>query len=459
MATKNQSPFIRGIENRLSAIFDEDMKQHDRTKVPDVPLKENDSLKEVSVEADVPRLHQDDSKKNIETSEPIKIAKSPFLQGIENRLDSIFDTLEKQPDRAEVPDIHVPQDDPLQEVLIDPDISQIQDDGKKGFKIDEVLKIEPFQSHSENGIEDRLDDALEPEISGVHQSEEIDPLKEITIKTNISGMHQEDVIKNADTDESIGVTIESSVGHEKENHLHVLVDSTIPDHTEEAVIQNLSEDKNLEEIEAKTTVSDGKDEKAERFEKPFDELITSAPIWDSLLKDLKSTVLSIEWEMTDQIMAKFDQEVNKLSSLFAEDKIILSFLRILRFLGRYIQVKGLEAHYGSVKLLLSIYDDLERVLLTRDMEETKKREILLEDINKYREWVETVDLGVRETDTLDREDKLSEDIKSKTQERDGKFVITEPNEAFACALDEIKKLICAEFSALRAEIKLWRQGQ
>jgi hypothetical protein len=197
--------------------------------------------------------------------------------------------------------------------------------------------------------------------------------------------------------------------------------------------------------------------------------------------------------MTDQIMAKFDQEVSKLSILFAEDKIILGFLRILRFLGRYIKVKGMEAHYVSVKLLLSIYDDLERVLLTRDMTETKKREILLEDINKYREWVEAVDLVIREGDRWDREEMPSEDAKSKTHERDGEYVITEPSvlsrtqevteetpinlskkddtssvvadtgitphEAFAYALDEIKKVISAEFSALRAEIKLWRQGQ
>jgi hypothetical protein len=33
-----------------------------------------------------------------------------------------------------------------------------------------------------------------------------------------------------------------------------------------------------------------------------------------------------------------------------------------------------------------------------------------------------------------------------------------PHEAFAFALEEIKKTIKAEFEALRAEIKLWRQG-
>jgi Flp pilus assembly protein TadB len=34
-----------------------------------------------------------------------------------------------------------------------------------------------------------------------------------------------------------------------------------------------------------------------------------------------------------------------------------------------------------------------------------------------------------------------------------------PHEAFAYALEEIKNLIQAEFRALRAEIKLWRESK
>jgi hypothetical protein len=232
----------------------------------------------------------------------------------------------------------------------------------------------------------------------------------------------------------------------------------------------------------------------ERFEKLFGELITSTSIWYSPLKDLKSTVLSIEWEMTDQIMEKFDQEVVKLSNLFAEDKIVLGFFKILRFLGKYIKIKGMEAHHVSVTLLLSIYDDLENVLLTRDMTDDRKREILLADINKYKGWVETVDLDIRDEDKWDKkEEKPAKDAKTPVPENRGISVTAEPtvssdnqgvtteeaiqlskkddssssvvdtgitpHEAFACAVDEIKKMISAEFSALRAEIKMWRQGQ
>jgi hypothetical protein len=165
---------------------------------------------------------------------------------------------------------------------------------------------------------------------------------------------------------------------------------------------------------------------------------------------------------------------------------------ILRFLGRYIKAKGIEAHYVSIKLLLSVYDDLERVLLTKEMTGTKKHAVLLGNIGKYREWVETVDLTVRQEDKWAGGGMPPEAAKQAIPDRHEEDVITEPiiiskiqertmeetkrpskdevssldpisgmtpHEAFAYALDEIKKVISAEFSALKAELKLWRQGQ
>ena len=34
-----------------------------------------------------------------------------------------------------------------------------------------------------------------------------------------------------------------------------------------------------------------------------------------------------------------------------------------------------------------------------------------------------------------------------------------PHEAFAYALDELKNILKSEFSAIRAELRMWRQGQ
>ena len=485
-----QSSFVRGIEERLDAIFESDNRQPDQAEADRHNLKEDDPLKEVTVGPDISGVDQADGKKDFKAGEAIDSTPSQLLQGIDKRLDAIFESDKKQPDQAEADILDLKEDDPLKEVTVGPDISGVdQTDGKKDFRIDDTIELKPSQLLQ--GIDDRLDAIFGAEISGMHHLEEDDPLKEVAIETNVSDTYQDDGKRDFKIDETIGMTAEPSFGHERENHL-ISEDSNMPDHAEEAGIHNIPGPESLKKAVAETELSNERNDKVERFEQLFEELVTSTSIWYSPLKDLKSTVLSIEWELTEEIMEKFDNEINKLSKLFAEDNIVLGFLRILRFLGRYIKVKGIEAHYVSIKLLLSVYDDLERVLLTREITEAKKHAVLLGNIEKYREWVETVDLATPVEGKWVREEIPSEDVKKTIPERHKEDVIIEPvivsntkeitmeesihpskdevssldsisgmtpHEAFAYALDEIKKVISAEFSALKAELKLWRQGQ
>jgi len=485
-----QSSFIRGIENRLDAIFESDNKQSDQGEADILDLKENDPLKEITIERVISGVDQAAGKKDFKVDEAIDSTPSQLLQGIDSRLDAIFESDNKQSDQAEADTLDLKENDPLKEVNVGPDISGVdQADDKKDFKIDDTIESTPSQLLQ--GIDDRLDAIFGAEISGMHHLEEDDALKEVTMGTDVSDMYQDDGKRDFKIDETIGMTAEPSFGHERENHL-ISEDSNMPDHTQEAGIHNIPGPESPKKAVAELELSNERDDKVERFEQLFEELVTSTSIWYSPLKDLKSTVLSIEWELTEEIMEKFDDEINKLSKLFAEDNIVLGFLRILRFLGRYIKVKGIESHYVSIKLLLSVYDDLERVLLTREITEEKKHAVLLGNIEKYRVWVETVDLATPEESKWVGEEIPSEDVRKTIPERHKEDVITEPvivsetkeitmeesirpskdevssldsisgmtpHEAFAYALDEIKKVISAEFSALKAELKLWRQGQ
>ncbi len=485
-----QSSFIRGIENRLDAIFESDNKQPDQAEADIHNLKEDNPLKEVTNERVISGVDQAAGKKDFKVDEAIDSTPSQLLQGIDSRLDAIFESDNKQSDQAEADTLDLKENDPLKEVNVGPDISGVdQADDKKDFKIDDTIESTPSQLLQ--GIDDRLDAIFGAEISGMHHLEEDDALKEVTMGTDVSDMYQDDGKRDFKIDETIGMTAEPSFGHERENHL-ISEDSNMPDHTQEASIHNIPGPESPKKAVAELELSNERDDKVERFEQLFEELVTSTSIWYSPLKDLKSTVLSIEWELTEEIMEKFDDEINKLSKLFAEDNIVLGFLRILRFLGRYIKVKGIESHYVSIKLLLSVYDDLERVLLTREITEEKKHAVLLGNIEKYRVWVETVDLATPEESKWVGEEIPSEDVRKTIPERHKEDVITEPvivsetkeitmeesirpskdevssldsisgmtpHEAFAYALDEIKKVISAEFSALKAELKLWRQGQ
>ena len=291
----------------------------------------------------------------------------------------------------------------------------------------------------------------------------------------------------------------------------------------------------------------------------------SKSIQDSVLKDLKSIVLSIEWEISDKILEDFDNEINRLHDYYENDRIILGFLRILRFLGRYIRINHIESHHGSITLLLTVYDNMEDIILSDEMTEEQKHRILCEDIIKYRTWVDKIDLDAKleaavakrvieplpDAITTVPESALSPEelimqqkpvapiqetsvsfmetvmptpgkpspLPQWQSEGEGELVIAEPialsrpdeplekeiaenqplniekpikegpkvnvsahepeypvmpenvartlsaikdlapHEAFAYALEDIKKTISAEFSAIRTELRLWRKGQ
>jgi hypothetical protein len=130
----------------------------------------------------------------------------------------------------------------------------------------------------------------------------------------------------------------------------------------------------------------------------FGDLDESSSIMFSHIKELKSIVLSLEWEINGDILARFDEEVLRLEEIYTEDLYSLALIRILRFLGRYIREKNTEAEPRSINLLLSTYDNLENVLLSRSMPEAGKYSLMQENIGKYRQWVETVDLSMPEKD-------------------------------------------------------------
>lgn len=137
-------------------------------------------------------------------------------------------------------------------------------------------------------------------------------------------------------------------------------------------------------------------EKSRDLDLEADEVAASAApmssIFNSPLKDMKSIILSIEWEISDQILGQFEDEVNKLYLLYTGDRIIQGFLRILRFLGRYIRVRGVSSNQDSITMLLSVYDHLENVMISEGMTEARRHIILIDNIKKYRSWVENTDI-------------------------------------------------------------------
>ncbi len=165
-------------------------------------------------------------------------------------------------------------------------------------------------------------------------------------------------------------------------------DSNIVNEVEQR-LEDLFGDEN-EEVEAAEEGADAEpalsmeQEGAVEEEVPALEEADGEDIEDSPLKELKSIVLSIEWEITDTIMSKFLDQVNQLSAYYKNEKIVLMFLQLLGTVGRYIKAKKESSDPDVVKLLNTAYAGLEKVLLKKDLSNTEKKKILAAEVNRFK---------------------------------------------------------------------------
>lgn len=202
----------------------------------------------------------------------------------------------------------------------------------------------------------------------------------------------------------------------------------------------------------------------------------STKIQESPLRDLKALVLSIDWEITDETMGRFIKQIDRCEELYKQDKDLMLFLQLLGSLGKYIKASGAKAHPNAIKVMKCIYNALERVALSKDMPQAEREKILLVEVVRFKELKQQIASRKAEREkkvkarTLPRREFV---LQSREGERAGSAASADanqrpsapdwnhmtPHEAFGYALEEIKQVIKAEFKALRAELRLWRQAE
>ena len=197
------------------------------------------------------------------------------------------------------------------------------------------------------------------------------------------------------------------------------------------------------------------------------------------LAELKNLILSIDWEITDDVLEKFIQQIKDLKLTYKHDKIVLTFLQILNSLGNYIQTNRAKSHPKTFKILNSVFSSLDKVVLTRDMAETAKKKILRAEMNSYKELRTQISQGTTTTRSKVKAEKseiatATEDQPATVTGSSGQpseaeifespvidydqepdvVTLREPSvESLAEAVEEIKKYIHDEISALKKEIE------
>ena len=101
------------------------------------------------------------------------------------------------------------------------------------------------------------------------------------------------------------------------------------------------------------------------------------------LKKLRGIILSIDWEINDEIMTKFIEETNRLDIEYKDDKIIRMFLKLLVLIAKYIKKKKALAHPNAIKVFNSVFLHLDTIVSSKGITKREKKKILFEEINKF----------------------------------------------------------------------------
>ena len=167
-----------------------------------------------------------------------------------------------------------------------------------------------------------------------------------------------------------------------------------------------------------------------------------------------------------------EKEIDRLKVTYKDDKNLLLFLHLLGSVGKYIKKRKVNAHPGAIKLLNSVYNSLEHVLLSKDISEEDKRQALLAQVEEFKKLKEQI--ALRKADGPEKKKvKPPEDVKpvvaakvkdkivqvepQPSEETRAKLPLDisnmTPQEALAYVLTEVKHIIRAEFKALKEELK------
>ena len=184
---------------------------------------------------------------------------------------------------------------------------------------------------------------------------------------------------------------------------------------------------------------------------------------DGPLDELKSSVLSIDWEITDEGLQHFAQKINAARETYSDDKIVTIFLQILGSLGDYIKSNRGNAHPKTFKILTSVFAGLEQVVNGTEMSEIEKKKILQVELKRYNELRGLIQQNKAKAQTKEAATATAPSDKAspesfpaphsqgiKTQEPSTDDTIS--LQTLMTAIEDLKGFVQAELEALRKDL-------
>jgi hypothetical protein len=165
------------------------------------------------------------------------------------------------------------------------------------------------------------------------------------------------------------------------------------------------------------------------------------------LRDLKAVILSIDWEITDEVMTSFVKQVAVLQERYRGDKIVLVLLQLLGSIGEYIRTHLGRSHPDAFKLLNSLFTELETIVQSEDLKEAEKKKIIAAELGKYKRLKDQLVPPTAQAPHLQTPAGPPEAQADADLDRAG----------IVSAIEDLKLFVRKEMNALIREVKLLRE--
>jgi hypothetical protein len=179
---------------------------------------------------------------------------------------------------------------------------------------------------------------------------------------------------------------------------------------------------------------------------------------DSPLRELRAIVLSIDWEITDEAMTRFIDQVDRLRQTYKDDRLLLVFLQLLRPLGKYIKASKSRCLPEAIQLLNSVYTNFEKVAAADGMPHQQKKKILMAEVARFKELKEQIALRQgrqitpRAAGGVSPQKTSGDGLRAITPEG-GPTSVTLSRDDLTYLVTELTQAIRVEFDALRSELQ------
>jgi hypothetical protein len=167
------------------------------------------------------------------------------------------------------------------------------------------------------------------------------------------------------------------------------------------------------------------------------------------LEKLKSSILSIDWEITDACLSDMINETEALIPQFENDTYALALLRMLRALGRYIRKHKVQAHQDAIKQIMSVFASLETVVQEQRLNEQQKKRIVAKEVLSFKKLK-------AQLDTQRSLNQIAPPASGNAQGLD-KGAVLPDNLSFAQAMLAVEERFNSQVAQLKAELASLQQ--